>query len=280
MDTIRILATDLDGTLLDSRGEISQENLDAIHELASRGIPVVPASGRSYSEMPEILRTNPDIRYYIYSNGAAVLDRITGQRIEMCIPNTTAVRVLDTLFRYETHISYRRDGVCFGDAEKRTDDAYAYYNVWSRHREVIEEYASFDVAFKTRAYESQSMEMLAVYFHNEAECEACKRELASIDGIAFVHVVYCGLEIFSAAAGKDRALLALADHLDIPHSATAAVGDSDNDISMVRAAGVGIAVSNACRPLLDAADTVICSNDDHAIAHIAAHICKNPGMPH
>ena len=66
--------SDLDGTLLDSRGEISQENLDAIHELASCGIPVVPASGRSYSEMPEILRTNPDIRSYIYSNGAAVLD--------------------------------------------------------------------------------------------------------------------------------------------------------------------------------------------------------------
>lgn len=276
MQPIRLLATDLDGTLLDSRGEISQENLRAIHELAARGIPVVPASGRSFSEMPEILRTNPDIRYYIYSCGAAVLDRMTGERIEMCIPHETVVHLLDTLYRYETHISYRRGGCCIGDGEKRSDDDYAYYNVWNRHREVIEAFASFDCDFKAHAYESDRVEMMAVYFHDEEECEACKRALSRIDGISFVHVVYCGIEIFSAAAGKDRALMALADRLGIPHAQTAAVGDSDNDLTMVRAAGVGIAVSNACRSLLEAADTVICSNDEHAIADIAAHL--GPGL--
>ncbi|MBR5870657.1 MAG: HAD family phosphatase [Clostridia bacterium] len=268
---IRLLATDLDGTLLNSQGAISEENFRAIHILSENGIHFVPASGRSYSEMPEALRSHPDIRYYLYSNGAAVLDRQTGERIEMCIPKALSNRVLDVLFGYEAHITYRHGGVCIGDAAQQNDDAYAYYNVWQRHREVVEQYGVYEPDFKTRAYDADGVEMFAVYFHSEAEFAACKRRLADIDGIGCAEIAYCGLEIFSSSAGKGKALLALADHLGIPHEQTAAVGDSDNDRSMILAAGHGLVVSNGNPSLKEDADTVICSNDEHAIDWIVRH---------
>ena len=269
--SIRLLATDLDGTLLNTQGGISKENLDAIHALAVHGVHLVPASGRSYSEMPAVLREHPDIRYFLYSNGAAVLDRVTGEKIEMCIPRDTSKGVLDLLFSYETHITYRHNCVCIGDASQQNEAAFAYYNVWQRHREVVEEFAVCENNFRDRVYAADSVEMFAVYFHSETEFEACREALRAIEGIGFAQIAYCGLEIFSSAAGKGRALLALADRLGIAQKETAAVGDSDNDRSMIVAAGSGFAVSNANESLKADADAVICSNDEHAMAWIYEH---------
>ncbi len=272
MPQIKLIATDLDGTLLNTAGAVSKENLDAIHALSERGIPVVPASGRSYTEMPEVLRSHPDIRYYLYSNGAAVMDCVTGENvIEMCIPMERSNRILDLLSSYEAHITYRHRGVCIGDASEQNEEAFAYYNVWQRHREVIEQFAVYEPDFKARAYAADGVEMFAVYFHSEEEMEACKTALNAIDGIGYAGIAYCGLEIFSADAGKGKALLALADTLGIPQEATAAVGDSDNDRSMILAAGFGFVVSNANESLKADADEVICSNDEHAMAWILAH---------
>lgn len=275
MAEIRLLATDLDGTLLNTPGELSEENLAAIHEMAAYGVHVVPASGRSYSEMPEVLRTHPGIRYYLYSNGAAVMDRVTGENvISLCIPRARSNQVLDLLFRYETHITYRHRGVCIGDADQQNDAAYAYYNMWQRHREVIEQFAEYEPDFKKRAYAADNVEMYAVYFHSETEFNACRAALVEIDGIGFAQIAYCGLEIFSSSAGKGRALLALADKLGIPHEMTAAVGDSDNDRSMIIAAGTGFVVSNANDALKADADAVICSNDEHAMQWICRHYVR------
>ena len=269
MSPIKLIATDLDGTLLNSRGEVSQENLDAIHALAENGIPVVPASGRSYTEMPKVLRSHPDIRYFLYSNGAAVMDAVTGENIiELCIPKALSNRVLDLLDTFEAHITYRHRGVCIGDASQQNDKAFAYYNVWQRHREVVEQFAVYESDFKTRAYAADGVEMFAVYFHSETEFDACREALRGIDGIGFAQIAYCGLEIFSSSAGKGRALLALADKLGIAHEQTAAVGDSDNDRSMILAAGMGFVVSNANDSLKADADKIICSNDAHAMAWI------------
>lgn len=276
MRSLRLLATDLDGTLLNTSGAVSAENLDAIHALAEHGVLLVPASGRSYSEMPAVLRSHPDIRYYLYSNGAAVMDAVTGENIiELCIPRAKSNRVLDLLFSMETHITYRHRGVCVGDASQQSEEAYAYYNMWQRHREVIEQFAEFESDFKARAYAADGVEMFAVYFHSEAEFEACKTALSAMDGIGYASIAYCGLEIFSSEAGKGRALLALADTLGIAHEETAAVGDSGNDRSMILAAGVGFVVSNANDALKADADEVICSNDEHAMAWIFHHSVKN-----
>ena len=273
--SIKLIATDLDGTLLNTNGEISQENLDAIHTLAEHGVHLVPASGRSYSEMPEILRSHPDIRYFLYSNGAAVLDRETGEKIELCIPKAISNRVLDLLFSFEVHITYRHGGICYGDAAQQNADAYAYYHVWQRHREVVEEFAVYEKNFRDRAYAADCVEMFAVYFHSEAEFEACREALRTIEGIGSAQIAYCGLEIFSSSAGKGRALLALADKLGIAQEETAAVGDSDNDRSMILAAGTGFVVSNANDTLKADADEVICSNDDHAMAYIFENYIVN-----
>ena len=81
----KIIASDLDGTLLYDVVSVSEENYKAIAEYNKMGGQLVPASGRCFYEMPKALIDCPDVRYYISSNGAVITDTKTGERDEVLI---------------------------------------------------------------------------------------------------------------------------------------------------------------------------------------------------
>ena len=75
-------------------------------------------------------------------------------------------------------------------------------------------------------------------------------------------------EILPKGICKGTAIRKLCDYLKVDMRKTIAIGDYNNDIPMFRAAGIGIAVSNACEDALKAADFVTVSNQEHAIAKV------------
>lgn len=75
-------------------------------------------------------------------------------------------------------------------------------------------------------------------------------------------------EIMNANAGKGNALLLLENLLRAERQEAIGIGDSDNDSSMIKASGLGLAVSNACETLKSLANEVICSNEEHALAYV------------
>lgn len=81
-------------------------------------------------------------------------------------------------------------------------------------------------------------------------------------------------EIGSKDASKGQALTRLAERLGVPLSQTAAVGDSLNDESMLRAAGVGVAMGNARQDMKEIADHVTLTNDEHGVAYMIRHLLK------
>ena len=74
---IRIIALDLDGTLLDSAKRLSEANRAALADAAAKGVLIVPTTGRFFGMMPECIRDLPFVRYAITVNGAQVFDRAT-----------------------------------------------------------------------------------------------------------------------------------------------------------------------------------------------------------
>ena len=98
---IRIIALDLDGTLLNSNKELTQRNYDALVAAAAKGIQIVPTTGRFYDAMPQVIRDLPFVNYAITINGAQVRNVHTGQVLYRAeIPWQQAVEVmtfLDTL---------------------------------------------------------------------------------------------------------------------------------------------------------------------------------------
>ena len=96
---VKIIALDLDGTLLDSSKNLSESNRVALERAAAAGIHVVPTTGRFFGMMPECIRSLPFVRYAITVNGAQVYDRETDTAIvREEIPLATALglmRILD-----------------------------------------------------------------------------------------------------------------------------------------------------------------------------------------
>ena len=272
MPDYKIIACDLDGTLYNSKTEISKQNLEAINAITKRGILFVPSSGRTMSEMPSELINNSAIRYYIYSNGAAAIDTHTGEKILMCMPKATVNKILDTLYSYKTHITLRHDGICYIDADYQNESDYKFYNVHPVHKGVITTYGVLKEGYKDFAYSLDDVEVFSVFFQSLEEMQECKERLNAIDGIFVADSWPYNLEIFSKAAGKGAALTALAKKIGIDKADTIGVGDSGNDISLIKEAGLGLAVANATDALKDVCDKVICSNEEHAVKYILENI--------
>ena len=95
MPEIKLIALDLDGTLLNSAKELSPRNRAALEAAAGAGIHIVPATGRFYRGMPECIRSLPFVRYVVSINGAEVYDTAAKTTLfSAVIPGAEALKVL------------------------------------------------------------------------------------------------------------------------------------------------------------------------------------------
>ncbi len=272
MPNYQIIATDLDGTLLNSRMELTRENLEAIHTLTKRGVHVVAATGRAWEEVDPRIRENPDIRYYITSGGAMTYDKLTGQQYTTCIPADLAGQVQDVLeahrgtwcLHYAGGSYMQRDVIENGMADYAAHPYMKHF--LSTFDTPVEDLSAFS--------RGKDVEMFCTFYPTIALRDACKAKIDAMGQFITASSVPENLEIFHHTSGKGNALLALADRLGIPHAATIAVGDSTNDYTMIHDAGLGLAVDNAFDELKAAADRVICHCDDHIMRYILNNIIR------
>jgi len=227
----KIIAADLDGTLLNSKSQLSPENIRAINALIEKGVSFVPCTGRTYSEIPKEMTDIHGIRYFIHSNGASVLDRKTGLSVNSSISNETVKKIMDRLLSCESHISVRRSGELLVDSKFQSDRDYEYYNVIPEHVQCIRSSAKMPDNFSEFIYAANDVVVISVFFRNYSDKAACREYFEQLGELLIVEVSEFNLEIFSTDAGKGNALYKLAGMLGIDMSETIGIGDSDNDRS-------------------------------------------------
>lgn len=268
MSTYKIVASDLDGTLLNDDMELSAQNAAAISGMAKKGVQFVPSSGRTLCEMPQAVVHHSDVRYVIYSNGATIWDKHTDTHTYLCMSRAVSNAVLDVLVRYDCHILVRQGGQSYVDSRYTDEKAFTHYQICSAHRGVIGQYAVKKQDFLPFLYALDRIECYALFFSDDNQMADCAAVLSAVPDIAVVPSWPHCIEVFSKNAGKGAALTKLAEMTDTPIAQTVAVGDSGNDTSMVVTAGLGLATANACAPLKAAADAVICANTEHIAQYI------------
>ncbi len=269
----KIIATDLDGTLLNDRDEISAENRRAIELLREKGVEVVPASGRAYTEMPKELRESPLFRYYITSDGTTVFDKETDTTYEIPLPKELGHWVLDLVYQYPMCMMLHAKTDSYVDAETNNEEDYTRFNLDRRWKDFTYEMDLALPDFKRFAYESK-IQSVVPFFEKMEDLEECRRQCLANPELIVAQTDPYNLEIFSAKAGKGNALMLLADLLGVDRKATIAVGDSTNDYTMVQAAGLGLAMENAVPELKAVANEVICHYREHNIQYILEHFIK------
>lgn len=267
MNDIRLIALDLDGTLLDSNKELSPANRAALDRAAAAGIEIVPTTGRFFDGMPAVVRALPYLHYAITINGAQVVDLRRDSvvyRAELpCEQAVEIMRMLDELpVIYDCYMD--NWGWMNRDMWERCGDYTPDEHYFRMVRELRKPVPDLKKMLLERGHGVQKVQL----FTKDMELRA--RLLRELEGqfanIAVSTSVINNVEINSAAANKGAALLKLAEYLGLERAQTAAFGDGINDLSMIAAAGLGIAMENAAPEVKAHADQLSASCDADGVA--------------
>ena len=212
----RIVASDLDGTLLNKEQTVSEENLQAISTMNRLGVEFVPTTGRGMNEVDPSLINFPDIRYIITSNGAVVFDKKLEKKIlTRYISKDTVRLVLETLRPYNVFIVVHEGGKTYFDKNKYNPeflntcgvDAYFGYII-GQHAEAKEDFEAFLLS-------SCEMELICLFFELDEATRHSKQTFEDSESLCAVSPVKNYLEVYSSEAGKGKTLVALADKLGV-----------------------------------------------------------------
>ena len=272
MNDIRIIALDLDGTLLDSEKRLSERNRRALEAAAARGIHIVPTTGRFFGMMPQPVRDLPFVRYAITVNGAQVYDRETDTAIvREEIPLATALSIMETLDRHDViYDCYRNNWGWMTAALQDKADGYAtdahYLKMVREFRRPVPELKAY---LRETAAEGD-VQKIMLFSRLDAAPDALTDIAAEVTRrfpeIKVTSSTRNNLELNIASANKGQALRRFAAHLGLTLANCAAFGDGLNDLSMVEAAGLGVAMANAADAVKRAAARLAPSNDDDGVA--------------
>lgn len=269
MPDIRLIALDLDGTLLNSNKELSPRNRKALEMASARGITVVPATGRFYKGIPTVIRDLSFVRYVISINGAQVSDIRTGESIYSTdIPVDEGVafyEYLDTL--PVIYDAYADDwGYITEDMQQRITE----YGMLPFQIQMMNQLRSAVPELKAFLREgTHRLQKMQVFVRDPAYRDRLIMEFTErYPQFAVSASLPNNIEVNSRDADKGHALYALADHLGIARTQTMAFGDGRNDLTMLRAAGIGVAMANGHPDVKATADMVAESCDADGVAKV------------
>ena len=258
--TTRILFTDLDGTLLNDEKNISPEDLRAISELTASGHKFVISTGRPIQSAIQISRRYgwTGDGYYISSyNGGLIYDCSTDEAIiRYPLPRPYVRYIMDEALKagFHTH-TYDNTNVV---SERNTVELQKYCKAIMVDPVVVDDAISYlkDDPIKVVVISHESRERLAAFReYMEPWCEG-KAAMVFSNPIL--------LEFANPAATKGKAVEFMCKHFSIPIENSIAAGDEENDISMIRAAGIGVAMCNGNITAKSAADHITENDNNHS----------------
>lgn len=264
---VKIIALDLDGTLLDSAKRLSARNRAALEKAAARGALIVPTTGRFFNGIPEEVRTLPCVRYAITINGAQVIDGRTGAAlVREEIPLDTALAIMRLLDGHDVIYDCYQDNAAWMTAALK--DKCAAYAPDEHYLRMIREWRQpVDDLKATLAARGRAVQKIMLFARDLAVRAAIADALAAgFPQVAVSSSTFNNLEINIRTAHKGVALERFAAHMGCGLENCMAFGDGLNDLTMIQAAGVGVAMANACPEVRTAADHITLSNDADGVA--------------
>ncbi|WP_083809977.1 Cof-type HAD-IIB family hydrolase [Coriobacterium glomerans] len=261
-----IVFSDLDGTLLTAEKTITERTFSALDALARAGHRFVPCTGRAATRIDTRLIEHPAASHIISANGASIYDTVERRLLRrICLGRDRALALLELRADRDVTFDIFADGACYTERRnyERLDvfisDPYTLQSM-------RESRTPFDGEVPAFIDSLDQIERIAMYWHDANDRDYLLPNILSDPSVSCVRSYPTNIEVSDAGATKGAALLWLCGHLGIPVADSVAFGDNINDISMVRAAGIGFAMGNAEQEVSAAADEICLSNEEDGVA--------------
>ena len=289
----KLVAIDLDGTMLNSYGVVSEETKNTIKEIEKQGVEVIIASGRPIDSIKQIAKEIESKNYFIAGNGAIIYDM---KKDEIIYEKTLSKeKVLEIIKKCEENsISYNVY------TEKEILATSLKYNVLYYHKENLkkEENKKTRINIVNNMYEYIKNKEDARYLkiticdENKTVFNSIIKKLKDIKNIEILDVShmarktivqgteeyqisYYYTEISTENVDKWDAIQFLIEKLNIKKEEVMAIGDNINDKKMIENSGLGIAMKQSTPSVLEIADEVTESNNEDGVAKILQKYYKN-----
>ena len=281
MSLYKMVAIDIDGTLLNSKHELTEKTCEVLKEASKRGIYIVLTSGRMTKNVKSFCERIGADKYLIAENGASIIDLQTGQTIfSRYLSKEVVNKVLDFCEQNSVYyMVYTQNELIVKNIKYMSLFFYKQnYNPNARIKQVV---AGRDYINNIH----ENITKLMICDEDRSVYKSIVKELKKIDSIDVTPVPHISVkrmnidgeekelkysyaDISAKGANKWSAIEELAKMLGIKKSEIIAIGDNINDLHMIYNAGLGVAMDNGSPVAKKVANVVAPSNDKDGVAQI------------
>lgn len=275
MTRYKLIALDMDGTLLKSDKTLDPDTIRDIEDAAAEGIAVVYCSGRGVMELTPYVAQLPCMRYAVCMSGALVYD-LKAQRsiFSQTVRGEYVREIVKVAARYDAmaHFLTEKESIVRKDQVMHMADYHMgiyqsmFWKLTKRVEDMKEEAQRHDVVPKVN-----------VYFRSARDRKEAYEALKHLP-LAFAFAEGASLEMNAQGVTKASGLQALAAHLGIQMEDTVGIGDADNDRAMLQAVGLSVAMGNASQDIRMLCDAVTADNDHNGVGKAVRKYCLS-GQP-
>ena len=261
---IKVICLDLDGTLLNSESKMTKVDMKAIDRCIDHGIKVIISTGKTFNFVSTVISDLGLQGLQVASNGAAVINEIKEKVwITKILPETYISLIGLLREKSRSTVVHHLDGHIY------CEDRNPYLEVIAGTGEVLTRVD--DLAFE----EIAGGVLMLTYEGTEGD-ELHRGLLDNFSGKLRIRKgAPCRMDVYSAEAGKVNAVKKILEIYGIKRGELMAVGDSENDIGLIKFAGVGVAMGNSPESVKSAADFIVSDNDSNGVADAINRIIFN-----
>lgn len=276
MQTIELIALDLDGTLFNNHSIIPQENIDTINQAIAQGVTIVISTGRPFSGLPFEQLSHTNIQYAITANGSAIYEIATKKLIyEDCMENSITIPIINFLMTKHIHMDAFIEGNGYSPQKflktaqsLKVPESLKHYIIDTRTR--VDSIVDF-ITEHNLQIQKMTLNFATAEDGTLIDRDEVQRFLLANPNVNVVCGGYNNLEFTKAGVDKGVGLRHLSNYLGIPIEHTLAIGDTENDLAILKAAHIGVAMANATPEVKKEADYITLSNEESGVAAAIRH---------
>lgn len=256
----------MDGTLLNDEKQISERNKKAIKLAIEKGIKVAICTGRLFTaanEYADLLGIKAPI---ISANGAYIREKDRNEVIYKSILELENVKkVLEILNEYDVSPNFHTPDSIYTERNNKSYELYAKYNKNAKVTNKINLYM-VDNLYETLVKNKDNILKCIAIEDDKEKVKKVKEELRKIPDVEVVSSSENNFEVMQKGVSKGQGVEMLAAFYGIDREKVICIGDNENDLTMIEFAGLGIAMGNSEKAVIDAAQYVTDTNNNDGVA--------------